>query len=108
MNLIICTTPFQVLLAEKIVEMNPNEEYIFRFISNIKNNKTDYYFNRLKLKIRDSEFIHVDCKNGFEVIWLCIKYRLKGILNNKYSQVNKIVLGSIDNNHIHIHIHIHN
>lgn len=108
MNLIICTTPFQVLLAEKIFNKRPNEEYIFRYISINKSDKTEYYYRRLADKINNSEFIHADFKNGVELIVFCIKEKIKSILNNEYSKVNRIILGSIDNNHIHIHIHIHN
>lgn len=105
MNLIICTTPFQVLLAERIVEMNPNEEYIFRFISTIRNEKTNYYFNKLKKKIKDSEFIYVGFRNRFEFVLLHIKYRLKNLFEKEYNKVRKIILASVDNSYVHVYIH---
>lgn len=104
MNLIICTTPFQVLLAEKIIAMNPDEKYIFRYISVTKNEKHLYYYNRLKSKIKDSQYIHATWRNKIDFLLFLFKMKLSSY---QYSNsIKKVILGSIDNNHIHIHIHI--
>lgn len=36
MNLIICCTPLQVLIAEKIIEMHPNERFYGVMLSTVK------------------------------------------------------------------------
>lgn len=50
MNLIICCTPLQVLIAEKIIEMHPNEEFFGVMFFTVKNAKFDYYQERLAKK----------------------------------------------------------
>ncbi|WHP48078.1 glycosyltransferase family 52 [Mannheimia bovis] len=50
MNLIICCTPLQVLIAEKIIEMHPNEAFFGVMLSTVKNAKFDFYQARLGKK----------------------------------------------------------
>lgn len=50
MNLIICCTPLQVLIAEKIIEMHPNEPFFGVMLSTVKNAKFDFYQTRLEQK----------------------------------------------------------
>ncbi|MEG9482364.1 glycosyltransferase family 52 [Mannheimia sp. HC-2023] len=50
MNLIICCTPLQVLIAEKIIEMHPNEAFFGVMLSTVKNAKFDFYQARLRKK----------------------------------------------------------
>lgn len=52
MNLIICYTPLQVLIAEKIIEMYPDEEFFGVMVYAIHNKKYDYYAERLKKKCK--------------------------------------------------------
>ncbi|WP_373767272.1 glycosyltransferase family 52 [Glaesserella sp.] len=47
MNLIICCTPLQVLIAEKIIEQHPNEPFYGIMLSTVSNKKFDYYKQRL-------------------------------------------------------------
>lgn len=47
MNLIICYTPLQVLLAEKIIKEYPNESFFGVMIYPVKNTKFEYYSTRL-------------------------------------------------------------
>ena len=107
MNLIICTTPFQVLLAEKIITMhlNSNEEYIFRYISSIKNEKHLYYFNRLRLdfNIKDSQFIHIECNSKLGILVSFLKMKLYSYFLS--DRIARIILGSVDNSYIHVYLH---
>ncbi|QHB18355.1 glycosyltransferase family 52 [Mannheimia pernigra] len=50
MNLIICCTPLQVLIAEKIIEIHPNEQFFGVMLSTVKNAKFDFYQSRLAKK----------------------------------------------------------
>lgn len=47
MNLIISTSPLQMLIAERIIEQYPSEQFECVIISNIYNEKFDYYSERL-------------------------------------------------------------
>lgn len=52
MNLIICCTPLQVLIAEKIIDLYPNEKFIGMVLINKKNinDKYRFYYDRLNKK----------------------------------------------------------
>lgn len=50
MNLILCYTPLQVLIAEKIIELYPNEKFYGVMLCSVKNPKFDYYATRLAQK----------------------------------------------------------
>ena len=43
MNLIICATPLHILIAERIIEQNPKEDYFILTYLNTDNPKTLYY-----------------------------------------------------------------
>lgn len=48
-NLILCATPFQVLIAEKIIKAHPNADFdlVLMFNKNENRKKFEYYFNRI-------------------------------------------------------------
>ena len=50
MNLIICATPLHILIAERIIEQNPKEDYFILTYLNTDNPKTLYYHEQLKKK----------------------------------------------------------
>lgn len=50
MNLIICCTPLQVLIAEKIIDMNPEKQFFGVMLHTVENKKFDYYKQRLQAK----------------------------------------------------------
>lgn len=50
MNLIICCTPLQVLIAEKIIEMHPEKRFFGVMLHTVENKKFDYYKRRLQAK----------------------------------------------------------
>ncbi|MGX3067003.1 glycosyltransferase family 52 [Ursidibacter arcticus] len=58
MNLMICYTPLQVLIAEKIIELYPNERFYGVMICSVKNKKFEYYAERLSLKCEQFFSIH--------------------------------------------------
>lgn len=63
MNLIICTTPLQVLIAEKIIEKNKNVDFYFILLSAVNNGKYKYYYQRISLKTINS--LYLDISNSF-------------------------------------------
>ncbi|KAE9537166.1 CMP-N-acetylneuraminate-beta-galactosamide-alpha-2, 3-sialyltransferase [Ursidibacter arcticus] len=58
MNLIICYTPLQVLIAEKIIELYPNERFYGVMLCSVKNKKFEYYAERLSLKCEQFFSMH--------------------------------------------------
>ncbi|QIW15658.1 CMP-N-acetylneuraminate-beta-galactosamide-alpha-2, 3-sialyltransferase [Pasteurellaceae bacterium RH1A] len=50
MNLIICCTPLQVLIAEKIIDLHPKQAFFGVVLSTVSNKKFDYYKERLAQK----------------------------------------------------------
>lgn len=50
MNLIICCTPLQVLIAEKIIAMHPEKAFFGVMLHTVENQKFDYYKQRLQAK----------------------------------------------------------
>ncbi|MDO4225662.1 MAG: glycosyltransferase family 52, partial [Bergeyella zoohelcum] len=49
-NVIICWTPLQMVIAEKLIEKHPTEKFYTIMMSYNKNKTYEYYFNRLKSK----------------------------------------------------------
>lgn len=102
MNLIICTTPLQVLIAEKIIELHREENFIFKMIVLFDNGKNRKYYERLSRKVKESEYIFV---NRDKYIIECINLKFKSFFHKK---VKKVFLANIDEGHIHIQIYIYN
>lgn len=50
MNLILCYTPLQVLIAERIIALHPDEKFYGVMIYSTKNDKFEYYQKRLAKK----------------------------------------------------------
>lgn len=65
MNLIICCTPLQVLIAEKIMTMHPDKPFFGVMLHTVENAKFEHYKARLKAKMNGffSMLLHKDRKN---------------------------------------------
>lgn len=55
-SLIICLTPLQMIIAEKIIDKNKDHKFDLLVISLFDNEKYRYYFNRLKEKVNLSGY----------------------------------------------------
>lgn len=53
-NIIICTTPLQMLIAHKIIKTKADESFDLLVIAQQDNEKYRYYFNRLKKDCKKS------------------------------------------------------
>lgn len=58
MNLIICYTPLQVLIAEKIMAQHPNEKFFGLMLYSATNAKFDYYREKLALNCEQFFAMH--------------------------------------------------
>jgi beta-galactosamide-alpha-2,3-sialyltransferase len=93
-NLVICTTPLQILIAKKIIELEKSE-FDAILVTNKFNEKYSYYFNELKKICGKSLFFNSDYGVSFKTVQLIIKlfyFKLK-IKKLKY---DKIYIASID------------
>lgn len=57
MNLIICTSPLQVLIAERIIASKPSERFYGLMYSYLVNDKTEHYYQRLRSFCHDAEHL---------------------------------------------------
>lgn len=110
MNLIICTTPFQMFLAERIIELFPDEEFIFKVFTFTDNEKFRYYFDRVKSikQVVESEYIYFNWEHSTKVkkfVYL-ITMKIKGYFLIKRG-IKKIFIANIDGHHKNLHIYIY-
>lgn len=105
MNLIICYTPLQVLIAERIIDLYPNEKFYGVMLCSAKNQKFEYYGQRLAKKC-DTFFQmdqHIDRFNLLkEIISLRLKFAFKKFDKVFVASINDIqiqfILSSIQFN----------
>ncbi|MFN4186790.1 MAG: glycosyltransferase family 52 [Acinetobacter johnsonii] len=99
-SLVICLTPLQMLIAEKIIEKNINQEFDLLVISLFDNEKYRYYFNRLKESVNVANYYIYHPSNKMK--------NLKNFLNFKnffktnyseYKNYKNYYLASIDSRH---------
>lgn len=57
MNVLVCKTPLQTLIANKIIDHYPNERFILIMILSHFNDKNIYYFNKLKNRVEHAILI---------------------------------------------------
>ncbi|MDP8033191.1 glycosyltransferase family 52 [Pasteurella atlantica] len=90
MNLIICQSPLQILIAEKIIATYPNDVFYGLMICCIENSKYQYYYQRLKSKCEKCELIYTHKPYKKWVFYKLVFKRLFKLHN--LSQVKKIFL----------------
>lgn len=82
-NLIICWTPLQMLIAERIIALNPNEKFYTIVMSHTeKNEKFEHYANILAQKSERfySFYIHPQSQNQLFVYTTLLELKLKSLL----------------------------
>lgn len=90
-SLIMCTTPLQMLIAEKIIELNSDKEFDLLVLSSHDNDKYKHYYDRLKrICINSLAYVPESGLNSFIKFITELK---KSYLNKKYEG---LYLASID------------
>lgn len=89
-----CTTPLQMLIAEKIIELNSDNEFDLLVILLYDNDKYKYYYNRLKKMCVNS--LAYTPKTGLNGFVKFIGQLKKSYLNKKYQ---RLYLASVDSRH---------
>lgn len=93
-SLIMCLTPLQMIIAEKIIQLNPEQDFDLLVIALSDNDKYRYYYDRLK-NICVSSFYYTTEK-GIKGFLGYIRKLKKNKLNEKYES---LYLASIDSRH---------
>jgi len=95
-SLIMCVTPLQIIIAEKIIQSKPTEDFDVIIFALESNEKFTYYAEKLKKYANTYWYSHVIYKNSIynliSFIKFIFKFNYKGF-NKKY---NNYYLASID------------
>ncbi len=95
MNLIICTSPLQILIARKIIDLYPEKQFFGLLITKHKNDKFCYYYNKLEEKCIESEYILLN--SGIKRTLKSIELKVK-----KKRYFDTVFIASINVSFIHI------
>lgn len=94
-SLIICVTPLQMLVAEKIIEKFDSHEFDLLVLALHDNEKYQYYYDRLKIKCKNS--LYFSPENN---VLNFIKYRVKLKKQNFLIEYDNYFFASIDSKYI--------
>ena len=100
-NLVVCWTPLQMLIAEKIIKSHPNEKFYTIVMSHSgKNEKYDYYSSILSQKSERfySFYIEPQSQNKLFVYTSLLELKLKSLL---FPPLKTIYLAHISSPEIH-------
>ena len=87
-----------MLIAKKIIELNPNEIFDFVLMPGAKmNDKFKYYFNKLSEKTSQSFYYELDGVSGLKKIYKFYDFIKVFKSNFKITEYNKYYIASIDN-----------
>lgn len=100
MNLIICMTPLQMLIAEKIIDKKGLKNNVLCVVTYADNEKFRYYYNRLSQKCISSYFFKINESSLFTRLFSMIK--LKSIVHFLSNKFNSCYLASIDCSYIQL------
>lgn len=97
MNLIICCTPLQVLIAEKIVELYPDEKFYGLMITPIFNEKYKYYFKRMCNFCVDVHLIVTNNYSRYLIYYnvIKVKFLFKELYKIFVANINDSIVQSI-------------
>lgn len=93
-SLIMCVTPLQMIIAEKIIQLNPKEGFDLLVIAHSDNDKYRYYYDRLKNICVTS--MYYTTEKGMKGFLNYIRKLNKTKLDKKYQS---LYLASIDSRH---------
>ncbi|MDG6771200.1 glycosyltransferase family 52 [Glaesserella parasuis] len=99
MNLIICCTPFQILIAEKIIEKYHNDKFYAVFLTTIENEKSIYYRDRLFSKVLKGKYIIEPDKNKLMILFHWLRIRFLGL---RINCVDRVFVSNINSSAIQL------
>lgn len=103
MELIICTSPLQVLIAERIIQENSDKSFIGVYLTYILNDKSKYYYNRLRSACHQASIIVVPWGlSRMKKIWHSLMMIVRGYT---FPKINTIYLASLDITEMQLMLH---
>lgn len=98
-SLILCATPFQILIAEKIIKQNPDSDFdlILTFNKNENRQKFEYYFNRIKHLCKKALFWEYKAK-----ISNLIKFKIKIHIDGFNEEYDELYLSNVHRAHFQL------
>lgn len=98
-SLILCATPFQILIAEKIIKQNPDSDFdlILTFNKNENRQKFEYYFNRIKHLCKKALFWEYKAK-----ISNLIKFKIKIHMDGFNEEYDELYLSNVHRAHFQL------
>lgn len=100
-NLMICWTPLQMVIAERIIDQNPSEKFYTIVMSHsAKNEKYEHYSQKLAKKSERfySFYIHPQSQNSWFVYTTLLELKLKSLL---FPEVKTIYFAHINSPEVH-------
>lgn len=99
-NLIICVTPLQMLIAEKIIDLYPDDNYHLLVMYYDDNEKYNYYYEKLSSKCLVSFRLIMEKES--KIYRLYYFFQLVNLLKNKFDSLYyNIYFASVDSFFIH-------
>lgn len=95
MNVVICMTPLQVLIANEVIKKQKDKDFIFFYLSYSDNIKNRYYYDILRRKCRFSFFIHLKNKTFMGKVETVLMVR-KNVSMLGSIDVDSVFLANID------------
>lgn len=95
-SLIMCVTPLQAFVAEKIIKLKKNEVFDVVFVANLDNEKHRYYFQRLSNHAKENFYFLNYYSGYFSYVFNFIKFKLKIKSKLDLSKYDNLYLASID------------
>lgn len=99
MNLIICTTPLQMLIAEKIIKKFHSEKFYLLIITPCKNDKYLFYYNRLARQCDKANYIKLFQNKG--KLFTFINLVIVKLLGFTLPKMEIVLLANIENLALH-------
>lgn len=94
-SLIICLTPLQMLIAEKVISLNPDKQFDLLVIALSDNEKYKHYYQRLSKSCENSLYYKAS-SSSFEFLEFIKQLKL----NKLHIKYQNIYLASVDSRHI--------
>jgi len=95
-SLIMCVTPLQILIAEKIIQSRPTEDFDVIIFALENNQKFNYYAEKLKKYAKAYWYSHVVYKNSIYNLINFLKFIFQFNFNGFNKRYNNYYLSSID------------
>lgn len=103
-SLLLCTTPLQMLIAEQIIKINSHDEFDLLVINPTRNDKYNYYFNRVSKLCNSSLYYEGDIDTSRDSLYIKKFHHLISFMrfnqllksHNIHKQYSKIYIASID------------